>query len=174
MYIYIYIHVVLHVQIYREMNIFMYMRRYYITYMQYTTYMHYITYMQNIMTHSQLWHGSFISVPWRAMTHSYVRHDSLTHHIIIALGIVVIPGMNESCHVCVSHEYEWVMSYLYVWHDSRIHDMTHSYLGWRRCLGRWLRESFICESCHVCVSHVIHINKTWLIHIHDMNDSCRV
>ena len=102
------------------------------------------------MTHSCVWHDSFIRVTWLI----HVWHDSfICVTWLIHMCAMTHSYMSHNSFICVT----WLihmcdMTHSYVWHDSficvpwLIHmcDMTHSYV--------W-HDSFICE--------------TWLIHMCD-------
>ena len=114
------------------------------------------------MTHSYVWHDSFMCATWLIhtcdMTHSYVWHDSFT-------------CVTWLIHMCD-------MTHSYVWHDSFVRvtclihmcDMIHSHV-WRDCLiadkaqsaitrCHWLfkKESWvtILHYTHIWTSHVTH------------------
>ena len=57
------------------------------------------------MTHSYVWHDSFISVPWRIhiydMTHSYVWHGAFT----CATRLFDMCGVTHSCMCGITHAY---------------------------------------------------------------------
>jgi len=118
------------------------------------------------MTHSYVWHDSFIFATWLIhmcdMTHSYVWHDSFI------------------CEIWLIHMCD--MTHLYVWHDSficvtwLIHtcDMTHSYVRHDSFIHvTWLIHT--CDMTHSYVRHdsfirermkdSVRYSKTWLIHI---------
>ena len=96
------------------------------------------------MTHSYVWHDSFICVTWLihmcGMTHSYVWQDSF----------ICVTWLIRMCDV----------THVYVWHDSficvtwliHVCDMTHSYVR---------RGSFVCvmwliHMCDMTHSYVWH------------------
>jgi len=134
------------------------------------------------MTHSYVWHDSFICVTWLIhmcdMTHSYVWHDAF----ICVTWLIHMRGMTHSyvwhdSFICVT----WLihmcgMTHSYVWHDSficvtwLIHmcDMTHSYV--------W-HDSFICVPNASCQKYIAHVWHAWfvcvsrLIHMCDMTHS---
>jgi len=94
------------------------------------------------MTHSYMWHDSFIYVTWLIhicdMTHSYMWHDSF---------------------ICdMTHSYMWHDSFLYVTWLIRVCDLTHS-CAWR---GLYLHRCFL-QHLHLC--------ETWLFRMSDMTHS---
>jgi len=117
------------------------------------------------MTHSYVWHDSFIRVTWLIhtcdMTHSYVC---------------------ETIHSCECHDsfmcVTWLipicdMTHLYVWHDSSICERNDSFL-W----VPWLIH--VCDMTHshvwhgsfICVTSRIHMCAKWLIFVGAMTHSC--
>jgi len=100
------------------------------------------------MTHSCVWHDSFMCVTWLIhvcdmthamcdMTHSCAWHDS-------------VKCVTWLSHVCdMTHSYVWHDSFICVTWLIHVCDMTHSY-SWH--------DSFICV--------------TWLFHVCDMTHSC--
>jgi len=140
---------------------------------------------RNDMTHSYVWHDSFVRVTWLIrtcdMTHSYVWHDSF----------IRVTWLIRTCDM--THLYVWHDSFVFVtWHDSfirvtwlvhtsnmtrayvwqdafmfvtwRIHmcDMTYSYLWNVTCLMQWCAVASLTGS-RECV--------TWLSCIHYMTNS---
>jgi len=86
------------------------------------------------MTHSYVWHDSFICVTWLIhmcdMTHSYVWHDSFI-------------CVTWSIHMCdMTHSYVWHDPFICVTWSIHMCDMTHSYV--------W-HGSFICVTV---MSHI--------------------
>jgi len=109
------------------------------------------------MTHSCVWHDSFICVTWLIhmcdMTNSYVC---------------------DMTHSCV-----WSVSCSFVWHDSfgarhlekvvvRVTWLTYVWHDSIICV-RWLIH--VCDMTHPCVWHDVFICVTWLIHMCDMTHS---
>jgi len=137
------------------------------------------------MTHSYVWHDSFICVTWLIhmcdMTHLYVWHDSLicvTWHV----------------HVCdTTHSYAWHASFIFVAWPIHIYDMIHSYVRRDSCMYvTWLihtndmthpytwHDSFKCVTWLTPQLVVVPnqpIYVTWLIDIYinvtRMNEACR-
>ena len=119
------------------------------------------------MTHSYVWHDSFINVTWLIhkcdMTHSYVWQDSSIYpQSPCASSTSGVPRcVTWLIHMCD-------MTHLYVWHDSSINvtwlihrcDMTHSYM--------W-QDSFIYPQspCALSTSGVLGC-MAWLAHMCDM------
>jgi len=103
-------------------------------------------------THSHVWHEPFICVTWldtweeptriRAMTASFVWHDSLT---------IDICDMNDS-YVCWRCEM-WITSFIRV----TLCDMTHSHSN---ALGG-LHDSHVWHDSLICVTWLIHTCDVW-------------
>jgi len=112
------------------------------------------------MTHSYVWHDSFIRVTW--LIHMC---DCCT-----APRPVYVTHMNESCHT-----YEWVVSHIWMSraYVSLLHrtapcicDMTHSYV-WHNPL---IRVTWLIHMCHCCTApRPVYV--TWLIHMCDTTHS---
>ena len=84
------------------------------------------------MTHSYVWHDSFICVTWLIhmcdMTHSYVWHDSficvtwlihmydMTHSYAWRDSFICVTWLIQMCDMTLS--YVWHNSFMCVWHDS--------------------------------------------------------
>jgi len=98
------------------------------------------------MTHSNMWHDSFILVTWL----TYVRHDPLryvkrlTHIWDKTHSCVTCPKCRST--TCKLFFHTCDMAHSYIWHDSFVQYTTHSYI--------W-RDSVICDMTHSC--------STWLI-----------
>jgi len=115
------------------------------------------------MTHSCVWHDSSICVTWlifmRDMTHSYVWHDSY-------ICVTWLMFMRDMTHSCVCHD-----SFVSVTWHIHMRDMTCSYV--------W-NDSFICVTwlirmCALTYSYVRHdsfTRKTWLICVCATTHSC--
>jgi len=130
------------------------------------------------MTHSYVWHDSFICVTWLIhmcdMTHSHVWHDSF----------IYVTWLIHMCDMTHSH----------VWHDSFIYDTytcvhrvcAHEFVS----MCTWVREYVhmsswvcahenprdpnyfhVCDTIHSYVWHDSFICVTWLNHICDMTHS---
>jgi len=134
------------------------------------------------MTHSYLWHDSFVCVTWLIrmcdMTHSYLWHDSFVSvtwliHICdviaarsdphqkrhrIKLRCCYVTHMNGS-----SHTYEWIMSYIRMSHVTR-KEWVMSHV-WHRIKLRCRYVTRMNGSCHtygwimsyIRMSHVTHM-----------------
>jgi len=132
------------------------------------------------MTHSYVWHDSFICVTWLiytcGMTHSYVWHDSF----ICVAWLIHMCGMTHLyvCHdssICVP----WLihmcgMTHSYVWHDSFIHvtwllymcatshvtrtnpPRTYIWVTSHTCMRRM--TSYASVVSHISTSHVTRTN----------------
>ena len=106
------------------------------------------------MTHSYLWHASFICV---TLTHTYMWHDSLIYVTCLI-------------HTCdMTHSYVWHASFIRVTWLMHVCDMTLSYV--------W-HDAFICvtwlytyDTTQLYEWHDSCICVTWLIHMRDMNHS---
>jgi len=101
------------------------------------------------MTHTYVWHDSFICVPWLihmcAMTHSWVSfcaplicmwHDSY----------ICVPWLIHMCDMT----HPWVSlctPLICMWHDSYTRDMTRARMTWR---------------IHMC--DMTHLNVAWLMY----------
>jgi len=120
-----------------------------------------------VMSHSYVWHDSFICVTWLIhMTHSAPCHS---HDSFICATWLIHMTHSAPCHsynlfICVTwlitmcdmtHPYVWHDSFICVRHDSficatwLIHmcDMTHSYV--------W-RDSFTCATWHIHMCDMTH------------------
>ena len=112
------------------------------------------------MTHSYVWHDSFIRVTW--LIHMCDIADSLHDSFICVTWLI---------HMCdMTHSYVWHDSFICVTWLIRMCDMTHS------CV--W-HDSFICLTCimHMCdltssyLWHASFIRVTWILHTCDMTHS---
>jgi len=101
------------------------------------------------MTHSYVWHDSFICVTWLIhmcdMTHSYVRHDSFVQASRTLLKFTAVV---------------WISSVL---RTSGICDMTHLYV-WDDSFTRVMWLVYMCDKTHSFVRHDSFILVTWIIH----------
>jgi len=131
------------------------------------------------MTHSYVWHATFICVPWLihmcAMTHSYVWHDSF----------ICVTGIIRMCVVISTGKHEWVMSlssstfmleitHMNYYYSGKIEikveldrEMTHSYVWWNSftCVI-WFIYLFFPLSCLgnnslICVTGINHCTKSF-------------
>jgi len=137
------------------------------------------------MTHSYVWHDSFICVIWHIhmcdMTHSYVWHDSF----ICVTWPIHMCDMTHSSFKCHStsfkfHSTLWVS---FQWHDTHkifprkettLCDITHSYVWPDSFVGvtrlihmSEVTHSYVCHDSFICVTWLIQW-VTWLIHMCDM------
>jgi len=118
------------------------------------------------MTHSYVWHDSFICVTWLIhmcdMTHSYVWHDSF----ICGMRPVHVWNVKLSC---LHHDKLTCVTWLiicvvrvdittnsFVWHDSSyVSSVSTS------------RQTHMCDMtlhmCRLCLHHNKHIRVTWLL-----------
>jgi len=104
----------------------------------------YVTWLIHIcdMTHSYVWHDSFICVTW------YVWHDHCDTIVMRCIWVMSHKSMrhvtfiNESCHT-----YAWVMSHIEV---SKITHMNESYHTYEWVMSRvWMSHvTYTNESCH--------------------------
>jgi len=132
------------------------------------------------MTHSYVWHDSFIRVTWLI---PYMWHDTFINmnesaqtNLLCHTPVALYAG-HMSTIKCVT----WLihmcdMTHSYVWPDSfHICDMTHSYIWMSRhrqicCVTHlWHFMQAICQ--HSKVWHDSFICVTWLIHMYDMTYS---
>jgi len=110
------------------------------------------------MTHSCVWHDSFIHGTWRFrlranvlpsvrcdMTRSYMWHDSFT----CVIWLLRVCSMTDSYVTWLIHM--WDMTHSCVWHDSFMR-------------VTWLQDPFICDMTHSYVRHHTFICATWLIY----------
>jgi len=101
------------------------------------------------MTHSYVWHDSFICVTWLIhmcdMTHSYVWHDSF-------IGVTGL--IHTAQHFQLSH-----LLYSYVTWRIHVCDVTHLI-----CVT-WLIHMY--DMTHSCVSNDPFIYPTWLFFTHE-------
>jgi len=113
------------------------------------------------LTHSYVWHDSFICVTWLVrkcdilirtcdMTHSYVWHDSF----------VCVTWLIHMCDL--THSYVWHDSFVCVTWLDRMFDMIYSYV--------W-HDSFVCDMTHLYVWPDSFVRATWLIRMCDMTNS---
>jgi len=146
------------------------------------------------MTHSYVWHDSFMCVTWLIhmcdMTHSYVWHDSF----ICVAWLTLMCDMTHPS-TC-ARSYVWRDSFIrvtrlihirditrsYVWHDSStsmcsvISDMTHSHT-WHASFVYVTWPIHMCDTTHshawhdsfTCVPRLIHTCDT--THSHVWHDS---
>jgi len=145
------------------------------------------------MTHSYVWHNSFIC--WRTPLHylwdiTHVWHDSfmcVTWHSFIRVARLIEKA--PLCTTC-ANEYDslicatWLihmcdMTHSYVWHDSiREHSFalpvsmnkTHLYV-WRTTIKRVTWLIHMCDMTPSCVWHDSFICVACLIHVCDMTHS---
>jgi len=134
------------------------------------------------MTHSYVWHDSFICVTWLIhtcnMTPSYVWHDSFSAslgqsltrpfharltfsgpHAPAAAGVLY--DMNHSCMTWLVHmstTNSCVTWLIHVWHDSLKCDMTHSCVTWLiRVWNDSFYDSFMYNMTRSCVNRLTHV-----------------
>ena len=94
------------------------------------------------MTHSYVWHDSFIWVTWLIhmcdLTHSYVWLDSF----------ICVTRLIHMCHM--THSYVWHDQFICVTWLMHMCDMTHSYV--------W-HDSMTCGSpCHLHVIYIAYVD----------------
>ena len=120
------------------------------------------------MTHSCMWHDSFVYVTWlihvNDMTHSCMLHDSFLH----VTWLIHVRHMTHSC----------------MWHVSLLSFFRFdSYFCWTTSLSKttWMTHvTYINESCHVRVmSHMSDVTYKGVVSDditvkRDMNDLCHV
>jgi len=153
------------------------------------------------MTHSQFLCARLqvcrVQWPVRAMTRSYVRHDSFIRVCWLAhtIDMDALYVWNDSF-IYVWHDSFMRVTWLihmcdmprsYVWHDCcvrvtclvHMHDMTHSYM-WRVALTCMTSFVHMCDMTHshvwhdsfICVTWLV-LCVTWLIHMRDVTRSMR-
>jgi len=134
------------------------------------------------MTHSYMWHDSFICVAWLIhicdMTHSFEWHDSficMTFVVFVYIFVHIyvwvmshlltihVTHMNESCQT-----YGWVMSHIWMSHVKHMDESCHTY-EWVMS-NIWMSHvTLMNQSCHThgwVMSHIL------TIHVTNMNQSC--
>ena len=140
------------------------------------------------MTHSYVWHDSFICVTWLIhmcdMTHSYVWHDSfMTHSYVWHDSFICVTWLIHMCdmtHSWLIRMCDIKMTYSYVWHDSFTHDISYPPLGipgwihwpmglpvvereWEtRGVAVYMKDSCCTSRIYWVMSHVI----LWRSHVH--------
>ena len=104
------------------------------------------------MTHSCVWHDSFICVAWLIHMCDMTRYSRHTHEWMMCVyrTMLRVHGMMLRVYRII------VRSHLHVWHDSFI------------CVT-WLIH--MCDMTHSYVWHDSFIRVTWLIHMCDMTRS---
>jgi len=109
------------------------------------------------MTHSCVWHDSFICVTWLIhmcdVTHSYVRYVPYHSCVWCDLFCVTfnihmenVKRINES-----RHTYKWVMSHIWMWHA-----LCHIQHPYKIC-----PTHYAWVTSHIYMSHVTHMNVTY-------------
>ena len=119
------------------------------------------------MTHSYVWHDSFMCVTWLihvcGMTHSWVWHDSIIFMTTLECdgtgAYVWHDSMNESCHT-----HKWVMPYIWMSHVSHMNGSCHTH--------EWVMS-------HTIMSYAIRMNeyiwmrwRAWIIYTTWLGTGC--
>ena len=127
------------------------------------------------MTHSYVWHDSFICVPWLIhicdMTHSHVRHDSsvcgtwLLHMYDTSYPHDLLFYFNP---IWFFHFNFFIFTWFRLIHDALMcHGcawLKHTWNMTRSCV--W--HAFISYSCNVLMWHDSFTFVTWLLYLYDM------
>jgi len=134
------------------------------------------------MTHSYVWHDSFICVTWLIhmcdMTHSYVWHDScnaLSASNTIAIWFLRVTWLFHMC--WWTHSYVWhdsLIWLIYMWNASFTYDMSHSYIPYSFCSSRLdylpgcaFTLEYLIHSCDwfICLINMWHDSFMWLVYM---------
>jgi len=119
------------------------------------------------MTHSYVWHDSFICVTWLIhmcdMTHSSVWHDSFICvtwlHLLLSRRTWPATWLIHMCDI--THAYVWHHSFICVTWLIRMCGMTHLYVWQNACICvTWLIH--MCDMTHSNAWHDSFISVTWL------------
>jgi len=138
------------------------------------------------MTHSDMYHDSFLHVPWLVltcewliqtctMTHSHMCHDRsymwMTHSDMYHDSFLNVPWLIRTCattHAYVRHDSFTACAHTYphVW----IPRVTRHTYGWVMAHVTHMNES--CYTAHVWLSHVTCHTYGWvMLHVTRMNES---
>jgi len=108
------------------------------------------------VTHSCVWHDSFICAAWRDVTCDFETVTHMNGSCLTHMNGTCLTHMNVSCHT-----FEWVMSHIWMSHVTRMNGSCHTY-EWVKSISHTVSNSRVTSP--TWMSYVTHICEWVMSH----------